>query len=493
MLASCRGGLDPDPSPQPVPVPEDVPTGISYQLLVYSFADSDGDGIGDFKGIESKLDYLSSLGVEAVWLSPVHPAASYHGYDVTDYYALNPEYGDEDDFRHLLEAAHARDIRIYLDYVLNHCSKFHPWFTDALADKGSRYRDYFFIYNDGTYKCVFGEWMPDFNYGPSSTCESSPAFTDLASAADKWIRMGVDGFRLDAVKHIYDNPTNSDNPTFLKKFYDHCSTTYKSVGHTGNIYMVGEHFSEASEVAPYFKGIPALFEFSFWWRLEEGISSGKGKDFAATIAGYRKSYAKVRPDFIAATKLTNHDEDRAAEQLGKDISKEKLSAAVLMTAPGEPYIYQGEELGYWGSKAGGDEYVRAPIGWNQDGKGTAKAKLGGKICAGMLTAERSVESQSKSASSLLNFYRSLGRLRKEHPSLSAGDFTARTVTNPAIAAWYRSYKAEKVLVLHNFSAEEQALSFMQDKLDKVIFSSGEIKIKDNMVSMGAYSSVVLLQ
>ena len=120
---------------------------ITYQLLVYSFADSDGDGIGDFQGIIDKLDYLDSLGATALWLSPIHPAASYHGYDVKDYAAVNPDYGTIEDFRALVAAAHGRDIKIYIDYVLNHSSKDHPWFLDAKEHEDSPYRD-FYIFSD---------------------------------------------------------------------------------------------------------------------------------------------------------------------------------------------------------------------------------------------------------------------------------------------------------------------------------------------------------
>lgn len=121
---------------------------VSYQLLVYSFADSDGDGIGDFKGIVDKLDYLDELGVSALWLSPVHPAMSYHGYDVKDYTALNPDYGTEADFKNLIDEAHRHGIKIYMDWVINHTGKDHPWFREALADEQSKYRGYYIFSSD---------------------------------------------------------------------------------------------------------------------------------------------------------------------------------------------------------------------------------------------------------------------------------------------------------------------------------------------------------
>ncbi len=150
LLAGCdKKGTTPDPTPTPGPeTPERTgESGISYQMLVYSFADSDGDGCGDFKGIQSRLDYLKEMGVQAIWLSPIHPASSYHGYDVLDYSGVNPDYGTEADFKSLLDAAHAKGIKIYLDYVLNHTSKDHPWFLDAKKSAGSQYRDYY-IFSD---------------------------------------------------------------------------------------------------------------------------------------------------------------------------------------------------------------------------------------------------------------------------------------------------------------------------------------------------------
>jgi Glycosidases len=145
----------------------------TYQLLIYSFADSDGDGIGDFKGIQSKLDYLDGIGATALWLSPAHPSDSYHAYDVTDYYSVNPLYGTEQDFKDLIAAAHAKGIKIYMDYVLNHSGKGNPWFTQALSDPSSKYRDYYFFSSNpsadyskfpmlkGTkYKRTNGSWRP---------------------------------------------------------------------------------------------------------------------------------------------------------------------------------------------------------------------------------------------------------------------------------------------------------------------------------------------
>ena len=637
LLAGCKTS-DPDrPDPvKPDPVgpveparpPRTGESGISYQLLVYSFCDSDGDGIGDFKGIESKLDYLKEMGVQALWLSPVHPATSYHGYDVEDYTAVNSKYGTEADFQSLLKSAHAKGIKIYLDFVLNHTSREHPWFIEGKVNPESRYRNYYYfsktqksgysatvsgtdpgktnvkftlkctssgtpqtlradrvetVTNDGTpgsgkylwygsvtegtmpefysigndtytlsikdfesswgvlvrtsktewgakkfgaadagnktlvwgvplalksnsdndilmpwmapiwYQSVFGEYMPDLNYGPAATCESSDAFKDVCAAADKWIKMGVDGFRLDAVKHIYDSETSDENPTFLKKFYDHCNATYKAAGHSGDIYMVGEQWNEPNLVTPYYKGLNAFFEFAFWWRLTEAINAGKGSGFASTIDGYHQKYTAMRSDAIAATKLTNHDEDRAASTLSRNQGRIKLAAAVLLTSGGEPYIYQGEELGYWGTKANGDEYVRTPIMWTSDISSAASGDLS-KVDKSMLSASICVESQSADESSILNVYRKFGVLRDCYPALAKGTFKERTgIASPAIGAWYREYNGQKILVLHNFGSAKITFELSGDKLTTIIGSNGTFAVSGSSLTLDGYSSALFLQ
>ena len=653
FAAACEKHKTDDPAPDPdkggteSKVPErSGESGITYQLLVYSFADSDGDGCGDFKGIEGKLDYLKDLGVQALWLSPIHKASSYHGYDVIDYSSVNPDYGTEADFKSLLSAAHKKGIKIYLDYVLNHSSKDNPWFLEAKSDPDSPYRDYYIFsdnpqadikagkipmiategaagydsgqwfpavsggssvgkvkltlalnssgkpstitmekvdeikntgsqnsgiwlyygdglmeqfYTAGDRKCTLSlelssswgilirtsttlwdsykygapsgknqlawgtplalsnsdaqdillpemsttmyhshfwtSWFADLNYGSASTCETSPAFTAVCTAADKWIDMGVDGFRLDAVKHIYHNASSDENPTFLKKFYDRCNERFHADGGTGDFYMVGEQYSSYDQAAPYYKGIPALFDFSFWWTLRDAINSGTGKDFVATIQGYQKTYAKYRSDYIEATKLSNHDEVRAGTELQKNQNRMKLAGAVLLTAGGEPYIYQGEELGYLGDKNNGDEYVRTPIMWTADGTSYADAKLGGKIESGLRSSSYSVEVQKADSTSVLSTYLKFGELRDRYKALAKGsfDYCSAAASVQSVSAWYRSCEDQKVLVVHNFSTAPATVNFPNDDLGSLIGSNGSVKVKDHRLTIGAYASAVFLQ
>ena len=613
----------------------------TYQLLVYSFADSNGDGVGDFNGITSKLDYLDGLGVTALWLSPIHPADSYHGYDVQDYYAVNPQYGTEADFRNLIEKAHEKGIKIYIDYVLNHTGKGHPWFTQALADPSSPYRDYYFLssnpsadygkfpmlkgtsyaagewiaassgsprmtitktseapktgssnwnlwfwksgqdgqavkfvdngdgtlylimdidgscgmllrrydnWNDGSkfgaksattikegeslelvsngedisftgsgryrieisnasieslyYMGAFGSWMPDLNYGDIADVENNACFQDLAASADKWIKMGVDGFRLDAVKHIcggINSYNNAANRKFLKAWYEHCNATYQAAGHLDNIFMVGEMWDTShNDEKYYYEGLTSCFEFAYWPLLYRAVNNGNAGNYVSSVTRFISEHKAVRPDAVTSFFMTNHDhssqtgdgEVRAADDLGKDIVKEKQAAAMILTTPGKPFIYQGEELGYWGnSKGKGDEYLRAPIVWDAAAKDCAKAGVNNKVDNAMLTGSISVATQSADSNSLLNTYKAWSRLRNTFPALAEGEMTATTISGSGIASWYMTSGGEKLLVIHNVAAGEKTVT-VTDSMAKPVALLGTATTSGNELTLGAHSSVV---
>ncbi|MBP5488091.1 MAG: alpha-amylase [Bacteroidales bacterium] len=646
IFAACN----PDPQTTPEPDGFDFPPyaagekqgNITYQLLIYSFADSDGDKIGDFNGIKQRLDYLDALGASAIWLSPAHPADAYHGYGVTDYTAINPKYGTEQDFKALIDAAHEKGIKVYMDYVLNHTGKGHTWFKEALADESSPYRDYYFIcdspsteyrnypmlsgyaYNsgdwhtavagsprititettdapaqgsgpwnlwtwapgkdgaevklinkgDGSFYAVldisgktgflvrkdsswdfkfggsgnettitagtpvelisnggdmyfegtgrykieltnlttksvsfmgaFGDWMPDINYGAIDQAENSQVFKDLAASVDKWIDLGIDGLRLDAVKHIcggMNSFNNTANVTFLKKWYDRCNAKYRET-HDTDFYMVGEVWMDAGSVAPYYGGIPACFEFDFWERLKWVLNNYIGRYLAKDLISYRRQYKAVNPNAIPATILTNHDETRAATVLNKDLAKLKQAAAILLTAEGEPYIYQGEELGYWGKDyddGGSDELVRTPIVWDKSFN-AAVGDLDGHVDWSLLTDEISVEKQKADPESLLRTYVEWTHARNTCKALATGVMSAHGTYNDGnasggpVAAWYMTATdGSKALVLHNVGAVEVTVSLPDDKLSDKVISLGTVSVSDENVKLGANSSVVFAQ
>lgn len=639
--------------------PASKKSGITYQLNVYSFADSDGDGWGDFQGIIDHLDYLDAIGATALWLSPVNASQSYHAYDIKDYYSINPIYGGKGataakaqaKLKELIDAAAEKNIDIYIDYVLNHSGDQNPWFKSALAGDAT-YENYYvlssnyaadvaagrvdnfagqtdphmgswhsatqgsagysgsknlkfvldatvksspkltvtettaevqsgntdtgvnwFVYYTGSkavrmyagssagiYEIVLNpkndwgvlikthetEWgtddaykwgakaddmaitfgkaktlvngksanniifsanvvsyfasfdksMPDLNYGPYNSCQNSAAFQDLAASADKWINLGVNGLRLDAVMWIYQCHTDA-NVKFLYEWYNHCNATYKARGGKGDLYMVGEAYDwSADVVAPYYKGLPSLFDFAYYGTVKDRINSRRGSDLASTIKSIqdknRSAYANRRHShssgFEDAIKLSNHDEHRVASEFLNNDQKKRLAGAILLTSPGKPFIYQGEELGYWGLKSSGDQNVRQPIYWEKDGK------VPQSWCAfdtSILAEGMSVSEQSANDRSLLQMYRHFAYARNTHSALAEGSIEPVTSGNNAVAAWKMVSSSETVLVMHNLGTADVTVTSPVAPGDVIVSSSnGEIKVSGTSVTLPAYSSVV---
>ena len=338
------------------------------------------------------------------------------------------------------------------------------------------------------------DWFADLNYGPVDQIKTSPAYISISDAAKGWIDHGIDGLRLDAVKHIYHSETSDENPRFLKTFYNDMNSYYKQKGNTADFYMVGEVLSEHDKVAPYYKGLPALFDFSYWYRLEWAINNNTGCYFAKDILSYQQEYAGYRSDYIEATKLSNHDEDRASSKLNKSIDKCKLAATVLLTTSGHPYIYYGEELGLYGTKSNGDEYVRSPMLWGDN----LTTRYTDKIDASVALDIKAASIQQTDNQSLLSFYRSLTRLRNTYPALADGKMTKHAVYNESqdtkykqIAAWYMSKENETLLVIHNFGDADIQLP-ITDKIDKVLFVNGSVQQNksNDSLKLGKYASVV---
>ncbi|HMJ47721.1 MAG TPA: alpha-amylase family glycosyl hydrolase, partial [Ferruginibacter sp.] len=255
------------------------PRGITYEIFVQSFCDADGDGIGDIKGMTSKLDYLQGLGIEGIWLMPINPSPSYHKYDVTDYYGIHPSYGTLEDFKTFLKEAHKRGINVIMDLVINHSSSKHPWFLDARKNINSPTRDYYVWTHkddpqamttvkktnddsnvrrrwnkvdssDYLFYSYFGGHMPDLNF-------DNPKLRDeIFTIGRYWLTdIGVDGFRLDAARHIFPDERAHDNHNWWIYFLSEMRKAKKDV------YIVGEVWAPADVVAPYLKGIPSLFNF----------------------------------------------------------------------------------------------------------------------------------------------------------------------------------------------------------------------------------------
>ncbi len=396
---------------------------VFYEIFVRSFRDSNGDGIGDFNGITEKLDYLQDLGIRGIWLMPINPSPSYHGYDVTDYYAVNPDYGTLDDFKHLLAEAHKRDIKVIIDLVLNHTSAQHPWFKEALKP-GSQYHDWY-VWKDqdpGTlgpwgatawykatngqyYYAIFWDQMPDLNYNNPAVREEAKKISSF------WLKdVGIDGFRLDAVRYLVEGDKLADSTTnhaFLKEW----GTYYRSIN--PQAFTVGEAWTDNANVKEYTKTDTEL-DSAFNFDLSTAILKSLNESNNTSVRFLLQTTVRDFPQQDNSNFLTNHDMPRVMNQLSENKEgKAKAAAGILLTAPGIPFIYYGEEIGMSGSKP--DEMIRTPMQWtNENGAGFTSGKPWEPVNSDFSTVN--VAKQMGNNNSLLEYYKTLIQLRNNHTS-----------------------------------------------------------------------------
>jgi len=449
---------------------------VFYEIFVRSFYDSNANGIGDFNGITQKLDYIESLGVTGIWLMPIFPSPSYHGYDVTDYYAVNPQYGTMDEFKNFVNEAHKRGIRVIIDLPLNHTSDKHPWFIES-KNPNSPYRNWY-IWNDkdpkyngpwgqdvwhpsqsGYYYGIFTAQMPDLNY------RNDEVSAEMLNVTRYWLEeIGVDGYRLDAVKHLVEQVQNQQNTIdthiWLKKeFYP----TVKAA--SPNAYTVGELFGDdLNTILAYTKG--KQFDSAFHFQLAEAIVKSINLQNASYFSAMQALTEKTLQPEMYAPFLTNHDQDRVMNQLFNKVERAKLAAFLLLTSSGAPFIYYGEEIGMTGKKP--DEDIRRPMQWTP--QQNAGFTTGRPWRAPAKDYEFiNVEFQQAEETSLLNHYRALIHLRSEHAALSAGALTLLETGNPSTYAALRITDEETLLVLANLS--DETVSDYSLKLESAIHAA----------------------
>jgi alpha-amylase len=440
-----------------------------YEIFVRSFSDSDGDGNGDLRGIVEKLDYLNDgvpgegddLGVTCIWLMPVMQSVSYHGYDVTDYETVEEDYGTNEDFLALMDAAHERGIRVIIDLPLNHTSVEHPWFRDAASNPDSPYRDWFiFAPEDQGYTGPWGQrvWhespaggefyygifdasMPDLNYrnpGVNAEIERITAF---------WLtEMGVDGFRLDAVKHVIeDGQVQESTPEtiqWLREFGAFIRTVKPEAYTVGEVAGVG-----AASLGPYYPDtLDQYFQFELAQTVVNAASFGNGRQLLPVVSGTVNGL----PDQRFATFLTNHDQKRVGSQLGGDTGKLRVAGMLLLSLPGTAFIYYGEEIGMQGDKP--DPRIRTPMQWSGD------------VAGGFTTGtpweplqpgweEITVAAQAGDPASVLATYRAWGQLRERHFALRTGEYLPVTRDDASIVSFVRQTDEETLLVVVNLGAD----------------------------------------
>lgn len=442
---------------------------VFYEVFIRSYKDSTsgplaGDGVGDLRGLIDRLDYLNdatgnpatSLGVGGLWLMPVHPSPTYHGYDVTDYMNVHEQYGTLDDFGVLVRECHARDIRVIIDLVLNHCSEQHPWFKGARA--GGERRDWF-IWQDrdpgwrgpwnqrvwhgseeGLYYGLFNRSMPDLNF---RNPEVGGAMRDVASF---WLgEQGVDGFRLDAVRHLIEEDSVQESTPatheWLRGFQAHCKQVRPEA------MTVGEVWADTPQAAAYVGDeMDMTFEFALAQAIRESVKTGSSAPYRDALARVQSFY----PTNQFGVFLTNHDMTRVMTELKGDEGAARLAAAIYLLGPGVPFVYYGEELGLTGDKP--DPELRTPMPW--DGgtfAGFSSVRPWKAPAPGH--AARSVAAQQADAGSLLHWYRTLIHTRTRSPALRSGGTRLLEMAPQGVIAILREAPGERVLVLVNCAAK----------------------------------------
>ncbi|CAF3555292.1 unnamed protein product [Rotaria sp. Silwood1] len=535
--------------------------GVGYEIFVQSFFDSNGDGIGDLNGLRQKLNYLSDLGITLIWLMPIHPAKTYHKYDVEDYMNIHPDYGTIDDFCHLVNECHERGILLILDLVANHTSYDHLWFKQAQLNSVSNpYRDYYIwmdservkklglhafdtpdanltglwhkvgpesehfdweefekkskttsavnkddrvtsklsIIHDesltnlkpeqirtNTYYALFDPRMPDLNYD----CEYVQ--DEMFHIGRRWLELGVDGFRLDAAKYFYKPPRLKSNIAWWAKFRNEMSRINPSV------YLIGEVWDLSTRIAPYLRSLDSMFNFELAdllisCILNEGNGSLMLKSYMKILNTYIKESDKQ--EVIDAIFLSNHDQNRVMSVFNNNLSKAKMAAALLLTLPGLPFIYYGEEIGMLGMKPH-DKYRREPFLWsstNCPGQTTWLEPLYTKISNGCIPLDKQLEDSN----SLVNHYKKLIHIRCQSDILCFGSLRPIMTKIRCLCLFEREYNNKFIFIAHNIGSRRQCITipeiYRQNK-GKIIFSTqNENQIMNNgEFNLNGYSSVII--
>lgn len=453
------------PPPTPTSAPE--PSGpwwndrVFYEVFVRSFKDSDGDGIGDLNGLIEKLDYLNDgdpattadLGVTGIWLMPVMQAASYHGYDVTDYYTVEQDYGTQEDFLRLIDEAHRRGIAVIVDLVLNHTSSGHPWFEEASAGN-PEFRDWYvwaeeasgqrgpwgqqlwYAGGDGYYYAVFWSRMPDLNL------ENPKVTAEIESIARYWLEeMQVDGFRMDAIRYYVEQGIALEDTPGTHNWLQGFHQFYKSVN--PQAFTVGEAWTDTARVVEY---VGDEVDIAFEFDLAEGFMISANGPIASAATERLEAVLRAYPAGQYGVFLTNHDQDRVMSRL-KDVAKAKLAAVMMLTAPGVPFIYYGEEIGQTG--AGPHENIRRPMQWSGENSRVGFSASIPWNAAASDYETTNVAAQTDDPGSLLSLYRYLIQLRNEHAALRTGETLIVDTGTARLYAVLRYNAQEAFLILVN--------------------------------------------
>jgi len=454
------------PPPLPTETPAVVTQGwwndtVFYQVFVRSFYDTTGDGIGDINGLIEKLDYLNDgdpntsqdLGVTGLWLMPVTESPSYHGYDVVDYYDVDDEYGSKEDFLRLVAEAQKRGMRVIVDLVINHTSREHPWFLASQAGD-PQYRDWYLWEEenpnyrgpwdqvvwipsgDDFYYAVFWEGMPDLNF------ENPEVTAEVYNLTRFWLEeMQLDGFRMDAIRHLIEFGPAQENTPATHEWLQDYHQFYKSID--PQAFTVGEAWTATDQVVDY---VGDEMDIAFEFDLARAFMIASKGPIVSSLNEKMQQVLDSYPSRQYGVFLTNHDQDRVMSELGDEV-KAKLAATMMLTSPGVPFIYYGEEIGMTGIKP--DEDIRRPMQWQSEDE-----RVGFTTATPWRTPAddygvRSVAVQEDDPQSLLSHYRQLIQLRNQYAALRTGEAVLVDAGTARLYAMLRYNAEEALLILVN--------------------------------------------
>ncbi len=483
---------------------------VFYEIFVGSFSDSDGDGVGDLRGIIDRFDYLNdgdpasglSLGVEGLWLTPIFASPSYHKYDVTDYYAVDPAFGSLEDLKELAALCQSRNVKLILDLPINHTGIDNAWFKsfgDAhrRQDAADPYYDFYtwcpadrvpedrvFAPISGTgdcYECNFDRSMPELNFDDPAVRQA------VLDVAKFYLDLGVDGFRFDAAKYVYfgDHANSTD-------FWDWYMEELRRLD--PEIYAVAEVWDQDGVTDQYYSSMNC---FDFTLAQSEGlvaetVKGGEAGVYTAYVERYLKTVRAIRPDAMIVPFVSNHDMDRAAGFLPPAAGQMQMAANLYILGPGSPFLYYGEEIGMKGSRGGEptDANRRLAMLW---GDGDTVADPVGSSYSGQ--TDTSAARQKADEDSLYQYYKRLILIRRANPEIARGEYRAVAVPDSAVGGFVSTLEGSSVLVLHNPAAYPQTVDLaalgLGDAQLTAFIGQEDASLDGSVLTLGAQTSAVL--
>jgi maltose alpha-D-glucosyltransferase / alpha-amylase len=493
---------------------------VFYEVYVRAYRDSNGDGHGDLAGLTEKLDYIKNLGIDCIWLLPIYPSPlNDDGYDIADYYGVHPDYGTVADFKALVDAAHARGLRVIADLVLNHTSDQHPWFQEARKDPESPYRDYY-VWSDSDEKyqgtrIIFTDtepsnwtwdeqagqyfWHRFFSSQPDLNFDNPAVREEMKKIAKFWLEMGIDGFRADAVPYLIEREGTSNENLPETHAYLEELRAFIDEHYPGRI-LLCEANMWPEDVLPYF-GDPSEpsgteFQMGFHFPIMPRIFMALKKGDATDMIEILERTPPIPEECQWCTFLRNHDEltlemvteeerqwmweqyapeprmrlnlgirRRLASLLDNDRRKIEVANSILFTLTGSPIIYYGDEIGMgdniWLDDRNG---VRTPMQWTSEpSAGFSEAAVEDHYAPVIDTQPYNpgtvnVQIQQDDPSSLFNTLKKMIAIRKQYKAFGWGDFRWVDAGTTAVAAYERRYADERLLIIQNLTDDFQSVT-----------------------------------